>query len=296
MIAPSYAEPGSNTLKASQVFSGEGKTTWAKLDNGQFTAWGSNYTGTFGNGYDGVYSIAPVYVPLDFKQIVDGFNHAVGLKEDGTVWTWGMDSIKNSVSKTPKQLPGVDNVISVSASQENTFALKKDGTVWQWGKDSENMPAPVSGIQNAKVIDSGSFHSLALTADGEVYEWSADKSVTKVNLNHIKSINAFHSANVAVKDDGTVWFWASDQPDKPAQVNSLHHISEVALSEFGYLALDSDNRVWLWKPGDNHTTNVVLDGTAKHIGEARITSMPSLAMGGYSLGEIMRTVSLESAA
>ena len=68
--------------------------------------------------------------------------HAVALREDGTVWTWGdnqsgqpgdEEAIRRS---TPEQVQGISAVRAIAAGDRHTVALREDGTVWTWGGKS----------------------------------------------------------------------------------------------------------------------------------------------------------------
>ena len=65
-----------------------------------------------------------------------GRDDIVCLKEDGTVWTWGI--VYNDILlSTPKKI--LENAVLVTGGRYNHAALLQDGTVWTWGyNDAEN--------------------------------------------------------------------------------------------------------------------------------------------------------------
>jgi alpha-tubulin suppressor-like RCC1 family protein len=71
--------------------------------------------------------------------IAAGYDHAVAMKSDGTVWTWGNNSNgqlgngSTTGNLTPVQVSGLSGVVAIAAGQQDTAALKTDGTVWTWG-------------------------------------------------------------------------------------------------------------------------------------------------------------------
>jgi alpha-tubulin suppressor-like RCC1 family protein len=110
--------------------------------NSSVLAWGSNNNGQLGNG-----TTTDVYVPAQVSGMVGtgaigiaaGYDHAVAMKTDGTVWTWGSNSngqLGNGTttgSVTPVQVSGMSGVAAVAAGEKDTVTLKIDSTVWAWG-------------------------------------------------------------------------------------------------------------------------------------------------------------------
>ena len=70
--------------------------------------------------------------------VAAGGGHSLALKEDGTVWAWGVRSITRQrksdfSSTTPVQVKDLKEVVAVAAGDGHSLALKSDGTVWAWG-------------------------------------------------------------------------------------------------------------------------------------------------------------------
>lgn len=91
----------------------------AALDEtGHVWQWSSRPFG-FGSNYperlDGLSGI---------KKIKHGGNSFFAIKEDGTLWEFGLREIV--------QVAGVDNVIETAGSYENLVVLREDGSVWQF--------------------------------------------------------------------------------------------------------------------------------------------------------------------
>ena len=74
-----------------------------------------------------------------------GTFHSLALKEDGTVWAWGMNygvlggMVNGLNSPSPIQVVGVNgrgllsNVVAISAGTMHSLALKRNGVLLAWG-------------------------------------------------------------------------------------------------------------------------------------------------------------------
>ena len=86
--------------------------------------------------WNGYAVTTPVLLIEDVAYACCGRDDIVCLKEDGTVWTWGI--VYNDILlSTPKKI--LENAILVTGGRHNHAALLQDGTVWTWGyNDAEN--------------------------------------------------------------------------------------------------------------------------------------------------------------
>ncbi len=168
-----------------------------------------------------------------------GAFHSVGLRNDGTVWTWGdnkFSQLGNGVSGgqalVPTQVNGLSGITDVSAGAFHTVALKSDCTVWTWGYNvfgqlgdgttiQRNFPVQVKGLSDIIAIAAGGYHTVALRADGTVWAWGdnsqgelGDKTTTQrltpVQVSGLTGVTALSGGpwrTFALKSDGTVWAW-----------------------------------------------------------------------------------------
>ena len=120
-----------------------GHTVGLKAD-GTAWAWGDNMFGQLGNNST-TDSLIPVSVTtsvtLTWKTISTKNMHTVGVKSDGTLWTWGANTDgqlgDNSIIDRWTPVPiGTDKWTAVSAGIIHTMALKSDGTLWAWGDNA----------------------------------------------------------------------------------------------------------------------------------------------------------------
>jgi hypothetical protein len=87
-------------------------------------------------------------------QITAGDFHAIALKQDGTVWTWGANDFgqlgtgTTTPSSVPVKVSGLSSVAEVAAGGDHTLAVTSDGKVWEWGARYVTKPWQVAGLTN----------------------------------------------------------------------------------------------------------------------------------------------------
>ena len=200
--------------------------TLAMTANGSVWAWGRNRNGQLGSGTTAD-SAVPVRVRgaggqgylADVTAIAPGWDHTIALKKDGTVWAWGMSwngllgNGQETDSTVPVQVKGTEgeeyltDVVAISANWRHSLALKKDGTVWAWGRNQEGQLGNGTMVPAAWKFD----------PDLSLYEYTPVQ-VRGVGgedyLTGIAGIAAAAGHNVAVKTDGTVFVWGSNNNDQ----------------------------------------------------------------------------------
>ncbi|MCE5197373.1 MAG: M6 family metalloprotease domain-containing protein [Armatimonadota bacterium] len=134
-------------------------------DDGTVWSWGSNLHGLLGIGTtDSIKHPLPMQIPglCDFTMAADGGDHVLALKNDGSIWAWGVNSYgqlgNGNVTNqyTPVQVAGLSGTVTkVAAGMLCSFAIKSDGTIWAWGDNSSGQlgtgyaatnPEPVTAV------------------------------------------------------------------------------------------------------------------------------------------------------
>ncbi len=183
----------------------------------------------------------------DVKSVAAGYGHMVFVKNDGTVWACGRNSLgelgigdTNSINAAERVF-GLSDVIDVAAGEDFSLVLHKDGTVWAWGNNYFGQ------------IGDGSL--------GDVLRNIYIQTPTKVlNLDSVTDIAAGSYHSIALKNDGTVWMWGgfaeinnSEPPEAkgiPTKVEGLTDVVAIASGYHHIVALKSDGSVWAM--GNNH--------------------------------------------
>ena len=194
------------------IYVGSGRHhSCAILMDGSVWCWGRNDRGQVG---DGTITTNPIPVAVrvvdslgnpvtGFVQVVGGWSHTCALRWDGTVWCWGRsgrlgynEATDTPYVNQPVQISGtgetLTGVVQITAGADHTCALRWDGTVWCWGINGngqlgdntfsnrrravqvvDSLGNPLTSIVQ---IGAGEIHSCALRSDGVVFCWGSDEN------------------------------------------------------------------------------------------------------------------------
>jgi alpha-tubulin suppressor-like RCC1 family protein len=190
--------------------------------------------------------------------VAAGLAHGLALRDDGTVWAWGNNSLGqlgdgttgDHLAPAPvlvapeRPLAGVT---AIAARLNHNLALTADGAVWAWGENrrgqvgdgtstDRSTPVRVSGLEGVVAIAAGPRHSLAVRRDGTVWAWGSNWG--------------------GPLGEGTTTDHAT-----PNQVHGLDRVIAVSGGDMHSLALTADGTVWAWgynrygQLGDGTTTD-----------------------------------------
>lgn len=167
----------------------------AVQSDGTAWAWGYDYYGELGDGVGGPYEyryVADRVVGLTGVTAVEaGYYTSIALKNDGTVWTWGLNTsgqLGDGTTTGSRAIPyqvAISGVVAVAAGDSHMLALKSDGTLWAWGYNNSGQlgdgttntrtsPVQVPALTNVVAVAAGASHSLAVKSDGTIWAWGAN--------------------------------------------------------------------------------------------------------------------------
>lgn len=194
-------------------------------------------------------------------KISSGENHAIGLKANGTIHTWGNGTLNwgqlgfgNSLDVlTPTQVGNSLDGNLIFGGSYNTFVIKTNGTLWGTGRNEQGQ----LGI--GTLTNSPTFIQL-----GSETNW--------------KYISADRGHTLGVKTNGTLWAWGSNYQGKlgdgtftdrltPIQIGTSNNWTKVATGIHQSFGLKMNGTIWGWGLGSggalgiNFTTGNVITPT-----------------------------------
>ncbi|RYG46618.1 hypothetical protein EON79_09665 [bacterium] len=192
-------------------------------------------------------------------QVAAGGTHGVGLREDGSVATWGQTIYSQS------NVPSGLRAVQLSAGDKHTLALDTDGYAVVFGSNEfsqSDVPAGIAALQ----VAAGLNYSLVLRTNGTVSGWgdnSQGQTSIPFGLTATQIAAGFYHS-LAIRPNGSVaaWGWNADgQCNVPAGLIP----SKVAGGYRHSLALRADGSVVAWGRNSEGQCNVPVGLVATQI-------------------------------
>lgn len=192
------------------------------------------------------------------KAASKGRCYTAALKQDGTIYWWGIDpngGICTDPPRPPARLDSSASWASLSGGNNDIYAIRSDGTLWAWGSNS-------FGELGSGTTSAGTSFGSAATQIGSGTNWT--------DVSGGGMFGALHT--VARRSDGTLWAWGRNDHGQlgdgttvnrnaPVQVGSASDWA-TAVAGAGYtLAVKTDGSLWAWgsdangQLGDGTTTD-----------------------------------------
>ena len=194
---------------------GGARGTIVLKSDGTVWTWGGNIGGKLGIGSTATNrALVPMEVhganDVDYlhsvSAIMGGEVHNVALKSDGTVWSWGQNSLgmlgngTTNDSALPvqtglKSAPPLTGVTRLGGRPYFTLAVKADGSIWAWGMNRYGQMG--NGTVNA-------IPGPQVTVPGMV-----SNSAPGGPINGPAQVTCGYQFGAALLTNGTVWTWGS---------------------------------------------------------------------------------------
>ena len=180
--------------------------------------------------------------------IATGSNFAVVLK-GGRVYGWGSNSLKQLTFPSTT----AKDIVAIAAGQAHVLALTKKGTVIAWGDNKALQTKLPKGMKDIVGIAGGAYHSLALTKKGTVIAWGSNTAgQTKVpkTLKDVTAISGGLDHSLALKKDGMVVAWGGNAYGQSAVPGILRDVKTISAGTQFSMALKNDGTAFGWGRND----------------------------------------------
>ena len=221
----------------------------------------------------GFVAIDAVRAAPSVSTMAAGANHTLVVKSDGTLWAFG-DNYRGQLGNTtnlgnhnpnPTPMQVMSGVTAVAAGESHSLALKSDGTLWAFGDNSGGQlgvttipgtppvnPTPTLVMSSVKSVAAGDGHSLALKLDGTLWTFGSN------NYGQLGNGSSNYTAN-------------------PTPTQVLSDVIDIAAGGSHNLAVKSDGTLWTF--GENAFGQL---GTATNSGDFLANPTPTQVMSGVA--------------
>jgi len=216
-----------------------------------------------------------------------GLYYSVALLKDGTVWSWGNNTVgqlgngTRTTSITPQQvlyssnpLNELKDVVAIEAGYEHTIAVLSDGTLQAWGSNSGRqigdgttagwrLFAVTSNLDGAAVsVAAGRAHSIAVKSDGTVWTWGENMKYQLGRTTPMQGPDYAPSNTPGQVVEGLVdCTVTTSYKTKPMVAAGYRHSA----------ALKGDGTVWTW--GNNEYGQLGNGTYGDHVAPARVPNL-----------------------
>jgi len=221
-----------------------------------------------------------------WKTISADYYNTIGIKQDGTLWSWGENlngvlgnGSSGGINTTPNQVGTDADWQIVNVSINHALAIKTNGTLWAWGYNGygqigdnttidKYIPTQIGIENNWELISAGYLHSVALKQDGTIWTWGNNingrlgigggsiiisNPVQIGSDNNWETISAGGEHTLGIKLDGTLWAWGN---------NFYGQLGDGTFNSKNIpVKIGIDNNWKTISAGDGHCLAVKTDGT-----------------------------------
>jgi alpha-tubulin suppressor-like RCC1 family protein len=216
--------------------------------SGTLWSWGFNDAGRLGLGDSGSPEKdrnTPAQVGTDSDWVnIDGCIHSIGVKSNGTLWTWGYnsygqlglgDSFSSNNRNTPSLVGTDSDWINAKGGYEHTVGLKTNRTIWSWGRNDKGQlglggsgdgtnrltPTQVGTDSDWVNIDGGYTDTFGVKSNGILWVWGSNNmgqlglgdSIQRNTPCLVQAgsdwvnIEGGCRYTIGMKNNGTIWSW-----------------------------------------------------------------------------------------
>lgn len=248
--------------------------------------WGTNSYGCFGNGTSSSYTQrTPLQTELDrsFVSIALGDFFNVGIKGDGSMWTWGRNNYGQlgngtlDYSNVPIQIGNEYAWRTVACGPSHVIAIRDNGTLWAWGRNNSGQlgdssytdklqPVQIGNQNDWDTVACGADYSIGKKTDGTLWAWGGNNygqlgngtgfyrnfPVLIPNNANWKSVAAGRTHVIAIKEDGSLWAWGRNDYGQLGDSSTINRFSPVRIG---------NNSNWIKVSAGNATSFAIMEPT-----------------------------------
>lgn len=245
------------------------------------------------------------------KRLAIGSGVTVGVKEDGTVWSWGQgmhgemgDGQEFSRRYVPTMIPGMTGFVEVAGEGEHFLALRSNGEVWSWGSNSDGQlgyltdkkissaPQRITSLKNIVSIAASSGHSIALDDNGKIFTFGSNDGMQlgvspadnkphpfpeqRIAVSDAVKVFASGATSVVLTTSGEVYLCGGySDGDRRKYVLPTKINFNIPISDVAVgqniVALGRDGHVWVL--GDNNRGMLGQGDYLEHVGPVQVKNI-----------------------
>lgn len=245
--------------------------------DGRLYTWGSNYYGTLGLGHYDFTHTPTLVETADKVTAVSLDEHMLVVLQDGTLWSCGSNygfalgyRLDGDFSGMPyssllKKIPGLSNIVAVSAQSGMSTALDESGVAWRWGKgsysgfatevSSETPRRLMADVRQLSMEDNG-YGNQVVKTDNTLWDWGYMEKPRQV-MEDVLSASVEATHNLVVKTDGSLWAWGNNEHGQlgtgtrdavplSQAVKVMDDVLAVQAGNYCSAAIKTDGSLWAW--------------------------------------------------
>jgi alpha-tubulin suppressor-like RCC1 family protein len=233
-----------------------------------------------------------------------GRNHAMAIKSDGSLWTWGLNENgqlgDGTTDSQIRPIQIMEDVIAISSGYAHSMAIKSDGSLWTWGLNENgqlgdgtttNRLIPTRIMSDIVAVSAGTSHSAAIDCDGVLWIWGDNSNGqlgngTTANHNSPASIMYNMTAvtlgpehSMAIHEDGGLWIWGglnrgwhnfildgvTENADRRSPFRIMDDVAIMSTSLTHAMVIKTDGSLWAW--GLNNAGQLGTNPERRRMGE-----------------------------
>lgn len=227
-------------------------------------------------------------------------NHVLALRADGIVIAFGANDLgqlgngTRTASTTGVLVPGLTNVVGISAGSTISMALKANGEVWFWGQSGGSpadpgftTPQKLLGLPGPAKKISATFSGFVVLQDGTVWRFTEDYVPRAIaGLSGIAEVTAEDAFTILARaQDGRLYTMTDNQLGEAGIGNTtnlqraltlvpnLENVTTMSIGRHHVVAVTQDGKLWTW--GRNSSGSLGLGETIGYSAPLRVDGLPA---------------------